>query len=113
MEPQGSGSGLATVAGSVMAGYVIIGVDLKYLIAASFMAAPGGFLMAKMIVPETETPKDNLADLDLDDENEITFKVQIEGTRPGKPMCRLMIENHDINFALNGKFLENDEVSIV
>ena len=61
--------GLATVAGSVMAGYVIIGVDLKYLIAASFMAAPGGFLMAKMIVPETETPKDNLADLDLDDED--------------------------------------------
>ncbi|CAD2224101.1 putative sodium/proton nucleoside transporter [Pseudoalteromonas sp. 3J6] len=61
--------GLATVAGSVMAGYVIIGVDLKYLIAASFMAAPGGFLMAKMIVPETETPKDNLADLDLSDDD--------------------------------------------
>ncbi|MDQ9090229.1 NupC/NupG family nucleoside CNT transporter [Pseudoalteromonas haloplanktis] len=56
--------GLATVAGSVMAGYVIIGVELKYLIAASFMAAPGGFLMAKMIVPETETPKDTLADLE-------------------------------------------------
>ena len=63
--------GLATVAGSVMAGYVIIGIDLKYLIAASFMAAPGGFLMAKMIVPETETPKDNLADLDLDDEKPV------------------------------------------
>ncbi|MDP5212599.1 NupC/NupG family nucleoside CNT transporter [Pseudoalteromonas tunicata] len=56
--------GLATVAGSVMAGYVIIGVELKYLIAASFMAAPGGFLMAKMMVPETETPKDTLADID-------------------------------------------------
>lgn len=63
--------GLATVAGSVMAGYVIIGIDLKYLIAASFMAAPGGFLMAKMIVPETETPKDNLADLDVDDEKPV------------------------------------------
>ena len=63
--------GLATVAGSVMAGYVIIGIDLKYLIAASFMAAPGSFLMAKMIVPETETPKDNLADLDLDDEKPV------------------------------------------
>jgi concentrative nucleoside transporter, CNT family len=63
--------GLATVAGSVMAGYVIIGIELKYLIAASFMAAPGGFLMAKMIVPETETPKDNLADLDLDDDKPV------------------------------------------
>ncbi|ESP94161.1 MULTISPECIES: NupC/NupG family nucleoside CNT transporter [Pseudoalteromonas] len=56
--------GLATVAGSVMAGYVAIGVDLKYLIAASFMAAPGGFLMAKMIVPETEKTKENLAEVD-------------------------------------------------
>ena len=63
--------GLATVAGSVMAGYVIIDVDLKYLIAASFMAAPGGFLMAKMIVPETETPKDDLADIDLGDDKPV------------------------------------------
>ena len=63
--------GLATVAGSVMAGYVIIGVDLKYLIAASFMAAPGGFLMAKMIVPETETPKDDLAEIDLGDDTPV------------------------------------------
>ena len=63
--------GLATVAGSVMAGYVIIGVELKYLIAASFMVAPGGFLMAKMIVPETETPKDTLADLDTDEDKPV------------------------------------------
>ncbi|MFT6787192.1 MAG: CNT family concentrative nucleoside transporter [Pseudoalteromonas rhizosphaerae] len=63
--------GLATVAGSVMAGYVIIGVELKYLIAASFMAAPGGFLMAKMIVPETETPKDTLADLELEEDKPV------------------------------------------
>jgi CNT family concentrative nucleoside transporter len=63
--------GLATVAGSVMAGYVTIGVELKYLIAASFMAAPGGFLMAKMIVPETETPKEDLADLDVQEEKPV------------------------------------------
>ena len=31
-----------------------IGVDLNYLLAASFMAAPGGFLIAKILVPETE-----------------------------------------------------------
>ena len=46
--------GLATVAGATMAGYVAIGVDLKYLIAASFMAAPGGLAMAKIIVPERD-----------------------------------------------------------
>lgn len=56
--------GMATIAGSVMAGYAAIGVELKYLIAASFMAAPGGLAMAKIVVPETGTPKDDLADLD-------------------------------------------------
>ncbi|MBB3169503.1 NupC/NupG family nucleoside CNT transporter [Simiduia aestuariiviva] len=49
--------GLASIAGAVMAGYAAMGVELKYLIAASFMAAPGGLLMAKIIKPETETPK--------------------------------------------------------
>jgi len=49
--------GLASVAGSILAGYVILGVELKYLIAASFMAAPGGLLMAKIMLPETEHEK--------------------------------------------------------
>ncbi|MCO7232138.1 MULTISPECIES: NupC/NupG family nucleoside CNT transporter [unclassified Cobetia] len=47
--------GLASVAGSVLVGYASLGIDLKYLLAASFMAAPGGLLMAKMLIPETET----------------------------------------------------------
>ncbi|MDI9738392.1 NupC/NupG family nucleoside CNT transporter [Stutzerimonas stutzeri] len=50
--------GLASVAGSVLIGYASLGVDLKYLIAASFMAAPGGLLMAKLMEPETERPLD-------------------------------------------------------
>lgn len=49
--------GLASVAGSILAGYAGLGIDLKYLIAASFMAAPGGLLMAKIIMPETEYEK--------------------------------------------------------
>ena len=53
--------GLASVAGSVLAGYAQMGVPLEYLIAASFMAAPGGLLFAKIIVPETEKPDDNPA----------------------------------------------------
>ena len=51
--------GLASVAGSVLAGYAQMGVPLEYLIAASFMAAPGGLLFAKIIIPETETPHDS------------------------------------------------------
>lgn len=46
--------GLATVSGANLAGYYVLGVPLEYLLAASFMAAPAGLLMAKIIVPETE-----------------------------------------------------------
>lgn len=59
--------GLASIAGSVMAGYAAIGIELKYLIAASFMAAPGGLLMAKMIIPETAEPKNDMEDLGDED----------------------------------------------
>ena len=47
-------SGLASVAGTVLAGYVLMGAELKYLLAAAFMAAPGGLLMAKIIMPDDE-----------------------------------------------------------
>src|SRR6202023_558403 len=47
-------SGMASVAGSVLAGYAGLGVRLDYLIAASFMAVPGGLLFAKLIHPSTE-----------------------------------------------------------
>ncbi|WP_299490593.1 NupC/NupG family nucleoside CNT transporter [uncultured Shewanella sp.] len=43
--------GLASVAGGTMVGYAAIGVDLNYLIAAAFMSAPAGLLMAKMLFP--------------------------------------------------------------
>ncbi|MEC6798579.1 NupC/NupG family nucleoside CNT transporter [Photobacterium sp. S4TG1] len=46
--------GLASVAGGTMVGYAGLGVQLKYLIAASFMSAPAGLMMAKLIVPQTE-----------------------------------------------------------
>lgn len=55
--------GLASVAGSILAGYAGIGVELKYLIAASFMAAPGGLLMAKLIMPETNKQEVNLEEI--------------------------------------------------
>ncbi|WP_213423097.1 NupC/NupG family nucleoside CNT transporter [Bhargavaea massiliensis] len=51
--------GLASVAGSTLAGYALLGVPLEYLIAASFMAAPAGLIMAKIIMPEKEKPKDD------------------------------------------------------
>ena len=52
--------GLASIAGSVLAAYAAMGVDLKYLVACSFMAAPGGLLFAKLLKPEVETPERGL-----------------------------------------------------
>ncbi|WJG08811.1 NupC/NupG family nucleoside CNT transporter [Aliiglaciecola sp. LCG003] len=59
--------GLASVAGAAMVGYAQLGVDIKFLLAASFMAAPGGLLMAKIIMPETESVKNELEELKGDD----------------------------------------------
>ena len=53
--------GLASVAGSVLAGYAALGIPMEYLVAASFMAAPGGLLFAKLLMPETETPEDSVS----------------------------------------------------
>jgi CNT family concentrative nucleoside transporter len=51
-----------------MAGYAGLGVELKYLLAASFMAAPGGLLMAKLLEPETQKANDSLTDVKSDTE---------------------------------------------
>lgn len=47
-------SGVASIAGTVLLAYAQMGAELKYLLAASFMAAPGGLLMAKIIMPDED-----------------------------------------------------------
>lgn len=47
-------SGVASIAGTVLAGYVLMGAQIEYLLAAAFMAAPGGLLMAKILMPDDE-----------------------------------------------------------
>jgi len=60
-------SGVASIAGTVLLAYVQLGAELKYLLAASFMAAPGGLLMAKIIMPDEdhETAADDDAHLKM------------------------------------------------
>lgn len=65
--------GLSTVAGSVLVGYSLLGADLDYLIAASFMAAPGALLMAKIIVPEDPA---NLAHEDIEHDPDATERAE-------------------------------------
>ena len=69
--------GLASVAGSVLVGYASLGVSLDYLIAASFMAAPGGLLMAKLLEPETEKPKIDFDEVELQDEDNLAQPVNV------------------------------------
>ncbi len=50
--------GMAGVAGTILAAYASMGIRIDYLVAAAFMSAPGGIVMAKMIMPD---PKEDPA----------------------------------------------------
>jgi CNT family concentrative nucleoside transporter len=56
--------GMAGVAGTILAAYAsLLGASyLPYLLAAAFMSAPGGILMAKMIMPDDPEDSDKLED---------------------------------------------------
>jgi CNT family concentrative nucleoside transporter len=76
--------GLASVAGSIMAGYASLGIDLKYLIAASFMAAPAGLMMAKILEPEVAEPNQTLSDLKTDAQSYVNiFDAAASGAASG------------------------------
>ncbi len=48
-------SGMAHISGAVMAAYILLGIRAEHLLTAVIMTAPGTLLIAKMLVPETET----------------------------------------------------------
>ena len=62
-------SGMAHISGGIMAAYIAFGIEARHLLTAVIMTAPGTLMMAKMFVPETETP-----------ETRGTVKLQIEKT---------------------------------
>ncbi|MBW0145388.1 NupC/NupG family nucleoside CNT transporter [Sphingomicrobium clamense] len=55
--------GMAGVAGTILAAYAAMGIDIEYLLAAAFMSAPGGIMMAKIIMPD---PKAEVLETDGD-----------------------------------------------
>ncbi|MBL4616405.1 MAG: NupC/NupG family nucleoside CNT transporter [Robiginitomaculum sp.] len=69
-------SGLASVSGAILVGYASLGVELKYLIAASFMAAPGGLLMAKIIKPDPNKEAANV-EVELEEIPEADLPVNV------------------------------------
>ncbi len=62
--------GMAGVAGTILAAYALLlgPTSLPYLLAASFMSAPGGLLMAKIIMPDDPVP---VGELPLEGKNAV------------------------------------------
>lgn len=75
--------GLASVAGSVLVGYALLGVPLEYLLAASFMAAPAGLIMAKMMIPETEEVDDTNFEMEKDTNSVNVIDAAANGASDG------------------------------
>lgn len=76
--------GFSTIAGSVLAAYVgMLGGDdeasriefAKHLLTASAMSAPGAFVMAKILLPETEEQRDESESTSIANQDRTTVNV--------------------------------------
>ena len=80
-------SGMAHVSGGIMAAYILFGIEAKHLLSAVIMTAPGTILMAKMLVPETETPltagKVEISDEAMGEKSENVLGAVARGTSDG------------------------------
>ena len=78
-------SGMAGVAGTVLAAYAQLGVNLHYLLVASFMAAPGGLLMAKAVFPDVQGTDSPPVESPLDKNSHPTNLIMAatQGTQDG------------------------------
>jgi CNT family concentrative nucleoside transporter len=77
--------GMAGVAGTILAAYAsLLGPEaLPYLLAAAFMSAPGGILMAKIIMPDEIAKPDELPLEDAPAEEKVELAETFEeGERP-------------------------------
>jgi len=82
-------SGMAGVAGTILAAYASMGISIDYLLAASFMAAPGGILMAKIIMPDTIPLAQSDAAIELPEariSGQGPAALLPEGGTPGEPL---------------------------
>jgi CNT family concentrative nucleoside transporter len=72
---------MAGVAGTILAAYASMGIKIDYLLAASFMAAPGGLLMAKIMMPDPRVPVQG--ELPLGDHPDLLLpETRISGAGP-------------------------------
>lgn len=80
-------AGMAHISGAVMGAYIAFGIDARHLLAAVIMTAPGTILIAKMLVPETETPltagTTKLDDLQFERKDSNVLDAAAKGTTDG------------------------------
>jgi CNT family concentrative nucleoside transporter len=78
-------AGMAHISGAVMGAYIAFGVEAKHLLAAVIMTAPGTLLIAKMLVPETETPAtaETSADVKFESKDSNVLDAIAKGTGDG------------------------------
>ena len=77
--------GLASVSGSVLVGYSLMGVPLEYLLAASVMSAPAGLVLAKIMIPETEQSQEDDENFEMakDEESSNVIDAAANGASTG------------------------------
>jgi CNT family concentrative nucleoside transporter len=99
-------SGMAGVAGTILAAYASMGIRIEYLLAASFMSAPGAILMAKMIMPDDPAdlglPVSEMVDTSHGDEDEKPANVIMAAAQGAQLGIRLAVMVGAMVFAFVG-----------
>ena len=81
-------SGMATVAGGVMAAYAGLGADAGHLLAASIMSAPASLVIAKIIIPEKEvSPTKGVVKLDIPKKDANMLDAACRGASEGMKLA--------------------------
>ena len=81
-------SGMATIAGGVMAAYAGMGVDAGHLLTASVMSAPAALVIAKIMIPETqESPTKGTVKIDIPKEDVNIIDAACRGAGDGLKLC--------------------------
>ncbi len=86
--------GMAGVAGTILAAYASMGIRIDYLLAAAFMSAPGGILMAKMMMPDdpaTPVVDDPSIALDMHGDEEKPANVIMAAAQGAQTGVRLAV----------------------
>ena len=79
-------AGMAHVSGGIMGAYILSGIEAKHLLTAVIMTAPGTLTIAKMLVPETETPETagtSKVHRDEEEKHENVLAAAAKGTSDG------------------------------